>query len=288
LILSSPPGGAVDLVARTLAKKISESLQQQVIVDNRPGGGQIIGTDIAAKAEPDGYTLLVISITHTINPGLGLRLPYDSERDFSPISMLATSPLVLVVHPSTRVKTTGELIALAKSKPGQLNFAGSNASGGHLAMELLLDMTGTKMMHVPYNGATPALIDLIAGRVQVMMTSPLAAGPHIMSGKLSVIGVSSRARQGSMPRVPAIAETVPGYEASLWYGLLAPKGLAGRLISRLNAVTQRALASEDVRSFFESRGVMPEGSTPEEFSGFIRTEIDKWRKVIQSAGIKRG
>ena len=206
-VVPYPPGGATDIIARTLSQKLYEELGQQVIVDNRPGGGQILGTDIVAKAPPNGYAILLASVTHGINPGLIAKLPYDSLRDFTPISMVATSPNVLVTNARLPVKTVKELISLAKTHPGQLNYASSgNGSGGHLAMELFRSMTGTVMTHVPYKGAGPALTDLIAGQVQLMFTSPLAALPHVRTGKLRVLGVGSSKRTEAAPELVTISE----------------------------------------------------------------------------------
>lgn len=289
LVVPYPPGGAADLIGRILARKLADDLGQQVIVDNRPGGGQIIGTDIVAKANPDGYTILQASITHSINPGLVAKLPYDSVKDFAPVSLLAKSPLVLVVHPSVPANSVKDLISLAKARPGMLNFASSgNGSGGHLAMALFLQMTETKMVHVPYKGAGPALNDLIAGQVQVLITSPLAAIPHVKAGKLRLLGVSSKTRTAAMPDVPAISETVPGYEASLWYAFLAPRGVPGEVVSKLNKAVLKALDSPDVRELFAKRGVDVVGSSPGELTTYLREEIAKWRKVIKAAGIRQG
>jgi tripartite-type tricarboxylate transporter receptor subunit TctC len=289
LVIPYPPGGAADIVGRTLAKKLSEELGQQFVVDNRGGGGQVIGTEIVAKAAPDGYTILQTSITHAINPTLVPKLPYDTLRDFAPVSFIAISPLVLVVHPSVPAKSTRELIALAKAKPGQLNYASSgNGSGGHLAMALLLSMTKTKMVHVPYKGAGPALTDLIAGQVQCMLTSPLAAVPHAKAGKLRLLAVTSRKRTASMPDVPTVAETVPGYEAVLWYSFVVPSGTPKSVIDRLNAATRKALEMQDVRELFARNGADASGSSPEELQRFIRSEIDKWGKVVRENHITRG
>lgn len=289
LVVPYPPGGAADLIGRMLAKKMSDDLGQQVIVDNRGGGGQVIGTDIVAKATPDGYTFLQASITHSINPALLPKLPYDSIRDFTPISLLASSPLVLVVHPSVPAKSVKDLVSLAKAGPGALNYASSgNGSGGHLAMALLLEMTHARMVHVPYKGAGPALIDLIAGQVQMIITSPLAAMPHVKSGKLRLLGVSSKARTAAMPDVPAISETVPGYEASLWYAFLAPRGIPGKAASRLHVAVLKSLALPDVRAMFAKSGVDVIGSSAKELAVFLQNETAKWRKVIKAAGIRQG
>lgn len=288
LVVPSPPGGAVDLVGRTIAQKLADHLGQNVIVDNRPGGGQTVGPTIVSRAAPDGYTLLEISITHTINPGLDPKLPFDSVKDFSPISMIAMSPLVLVVHPSVPVRSVQDFVALAKAKPGQLNFGASNASGGHLALELFRDMTNINIVHVPYRGGGPALIDLMAGQVQLMMTSPLTAVPLARSGKLRLLGVSSKARSPAMPDVPTIAETVQGYDASLWYALLAPAGTPRNIIARLNALIQKALTLPDVRELFAKGGVDPMGSTPDGLGEYMSKEIEKWRRVIKASGMRRG
>lgn len=287
LVVPYPPGGAADLLGRALAQKLSEELKQQVIVDNRGGGGQVIATDIVSRAAPDGYTILMASVTHSINPGLRPKLPYDTQRDFAPITLLGSSPLVLVVHPSVPAKSVKELLALAKAKPNQLNYASSgNGSGGHLAMALLLDMSGISIVHVPYKGAGPALIDLIAGQVQAQMTSPLAAVPHVKAGKLRLLAVSGKSRSPALPQTPTIAETVPGYQVSLWYGFLAPAGTPQMAITRLNTAAQKALADPEVRALYAKYGAEPAGSTPEELGKHIASEIAKWRKVIKAAGIR--
>lgn len=290
LVVPFPPGGAADIVGRILAQKLTEDFAQQVLTDNRAGGAQTIATDIVAKSSPDGYTLLLASVTHGINPGLLPKLPYDSMRDFSPISLIAESPLVFVVHPSLPARSTKELIALARAKPGQLNYASSgNGSGGHLAMELFRNMTNINMVHVPYKGAALALIDVISGQAQLMLTSPLAAVPHVKSGKLRLLGVSGRARSSAMPDVPTIAEAgVRGYEATLWYAVLAPAGTPREVITRLNAAIRKALGARELRERFSSYGVDPTGSSPEEAAAHIRGEIEKWRKVIKTAGITVG
>ena len=288
LVVPYPPGGATDIIARTLSQKLFEDLGQQVIVDNRPGGGQILGTDLVAKAPPNGYTMLLASVTHGINPGLVTKLPYDSVRDFTPISMVATSPNVLVINARLPVKSVKELIALAKAHPGQLNYASSgNGSGGHLAMELFRSMTGTVMTHVPYKGAGPALTDLIAGQVQLMFTSPLAALPHVRTGKLRVLGVGSSKRTEAAPDLVTIAEAgVPGYDAPLWYAILGPAGMPDEIVTRLNASFKSILAMRDVRERFSSNGVDATYSTAAEVAVHISREIEKWRKVILAAGIR--
>ncbi len=287
-VVPYPPGGATDIIARTLSQKMFEDLGQQVIVDNRPGGGQILGTDLIAKAPPNGYNILLASVTHGINPGLVANLPYDSVRDFSPVSMVATSPNVLVINARLPVKSVKELIALAKAHPGKLNYASSgNGSGGHLAMELFRSMTGTVMTHVPYKGAGPALTDLIAGQVELMFTSPLAALPHVRTGKLHVLGVGSTKRSEAVPELVTIAEAgVPGFDAPLWYAILGPAGMPDDIVARLNGSFKSILAMRDVRERFSGNGVEATHSTTGELATHISREIDKWRKVIQSAGIR--
>jgi len=287
-VVPYPPGGATDIIARTLSQKLYEELGQQVIVDNRPGGGQILGTDIVAKAPPNGYAILLASVTHGINPGLIAKLPYDSLRDFTPISMVATSPNVLVTNARLPVKTVKELISLAKTHPGQLNYASSgNGSGGHLAMELFRSMTSTVMTHVPYKGAGPALTDLIAGQVQLMFTSPLAALPHVRTGKLRVLGVGSSKRTEAAPELVTISEAgVPGFDAPLWYAILGPAGLPDDIVAKLNTSFKSILTMRDVRERFSSNGVDSAWSTPTELATHMGREVEKWRKVIQAAGIR--
>jgi tripartite-type tricarboxylate transporter receptor subunit TctC len=287
-VVPYPPGGATDIIARTLSQKLYEELGQQVIVDNRPGGGQILGTDIVAKAPPNGYSILLASVTHGINPGLVARLPYDSLRDFTPISMVATSPNILVINARLPVKTVKELIALAKAHPGQLNYASSgNGSGGHLAMELFRSMTGTVMTHVPYKGAGPALTDLIAGQVQLMFTSPLAALPHVRTGNLRVLGVGSSKRTEVAPDLVTIDEAgVPGFSAPLWYAVLGPAGVPDDIVAKLNGSIKSILANRDVRERFSSNGVDATYSTAAELRLHMSQEIEKWRKVILASGIR--
>jgi tripartite-type tricarboxylate transporter receptor subunit TctC len=286
LILPYPPGGATDIVARALGQKLGDALGQQFVIDNRGGGGQVIGTALAAEAAPDGYTLILVTITHTINPALHRKLPYDSLADFTPVTLVAASPQILVAHPSVAAKSVSELIALAKAKPGGLNYASSgNGSGGHLAMELFKSMTGVQMTHVPYKGAGPALTDLIGGQVQVMFTSPLAALPHVKTGKLRGIAMASRTRSQAAPDLPTVAETVPGYEASLWYALLGPARLPQPVVATLNAETIRALRLPDVAERLTGQGVEPAGGTPAELAAFMKSETAKWGKVVREARI---
>lgn len=288
LVVPYPPGGATDIIARAVGEKVGHALGQQVVIDNRGGGAQIIGTDLVAKAAPNGYTILLASVTHSINPGLQPKLPYDSIKDFSPITLMAAGANVLVVHPSVPARSTKELIALAKSRPGQLNYASSgNGSGGHLAAELFRTMTGTDMTHVPYKGGGPAYVDLVAGQVNLMFTSPVPTLPHVKAGKLRALATTGARRSSAMPDLPTIAEAgLAGYEASLWYGILAPAGTPAPIVSLLHKHIVAALALPELKARFGPLGVDIVGSTPQEFLKHIQRETAKWTKVINAANIK--
>jgi tripartite-type tricarboxylate transporter receptor subunit TctC len=287
-IVPYPPGGATDIVARGLAQKWGEAFGQQVVIDNRGGAGQILGTELGARAAPDGYTLLLISITHSINPALVPKLPYDSLRDFTPISLLALSPQIFVAHPGVPAKNVPEFVAYTKAKAGQVNYASSgNGSGGHLASELFKFMTGASMTHIPYKGAAPALVDVVAGQTQVMFTSPLAALPQVKAGRLRALGMAGAKRSPAAPDIPTVAEQgVPGYEASLWYGLTGPAGLPKPIVTTLHAETVKALAQADFRERLLSQTVEPLGTTPEELRAFVVSETAKWGKLVRTANIR--
>ena len=289
LIVPYPPGGAGDIVGRMLSAKLTEALGQQVVVDNRGGGGQIIATEITAKAPPDGYTLFLASATHSINPGLRRgKLPYDSIKDFAPITLVADSPLVFIANPALGVSGIKELVAAAKARPGRINYASSGpGTGGHLSVELLKFQTGIDLVHVPYKGAGPALIDLIGGQVQVMCTSPLPAMPHVKSGRLKALGMTSRTRSRAAPDVPTVAEQgLPGFESSLWYALVGPAATPQTVIKRVHAETVKILKSPDLAEQLLSQGAEPVGSSPQELSRFIKSEIDRWTRVITQANIR--
>lgn len=287
LIIPYPPGGAGDFVGRLLGAKLTEALGQQVVNDNRPGGGQLIATQLAAQAQPDGYTLFLASATHGINPGLRKKLPYDSIRDFAPITLVASSPLIFVAHPSLNVGTIQELVAAAKARPGRINYGSSGpGTGGHLSIEMLKWMTGIDLVHVPYKGAGPALTDLLAGQIQLVCTSPLAALPHVRTGRLRGLAMTSRTRSHAAPDIPTVAESgVPGYESTLWYALLAPAGTPKAILKRLHAETTRAINLPDVTEKLRGLGADPIGSSPEELSKFLKTEIARWTEVIREAHI---
>ena len=288
LIVPYPAGGAGDIVGRLLSARLGESLGQQIVIDNRGGGAQLIATEIAAKAPADGYTLLLASATHSINPGLQKKLPYDTIRDFSPITMVASSPLVFVANPSLGVSNIRELVAAAKAQPGRINYASSGpGTGGHLAVELLSWMAGIKFTHVPYKGAAPALVDVIGGQVQFMCTSPLPAMPHVKSGKLRALAMTGSTRSQSAPDIPTVAEAgYKGYETTLWYALLAPAGTPRPVISRLHDETVKVVKSPAMTEQLMAQGAEPVGNSPQQLDAYIRTEIDRWTKLISQAQIK--
>jgi tripartite-type tricarboxylate transporter receptor subunit TctC len=288
LIIPYPAGGAGDIVGRLLSSRLSESLGQQIVIDNRGGGAQLIATEIAAKAPADGYTLFLASATHSINPGLRKKLPYDTIRDFSSITMVASSPLVFVANPSLGVSNIRELVAAAKTQPGRINYASSGpGTGGHLAVELLSWMAGIKFTHVPYKGAAPALVDVIGGQVQFMCTSPLPAMPHVKSGKLRALAMTGSKRSPSAPDIPTVAEAgYKGYETTLWYALLAPAGTPRPIISRLHDDTIKVVKSPAMTEQLMAQGAEPVGNSPQQLDAYIRSEIERWTKVIAEAHIK--
>lgn len=288
LIVPYPAGGAGDIVGRLLSSRLGESLGQQIVVDNRGGGAQLIATEIAAKAPPDGYTLFLASATHSINPGLRKKLPYDTIKDFSSITMVASSPLVFVANPALGVANIRELVAAAKAQPGKINYASSGpGTGGHLAIELLSWMAGVKFTHIPYKGAAPALVDVIGGQVQFMCTSPLPAMPHVKSGKLRALAMTGSMRSQSAPEIPTVAESgYKGYETTLWYALLAPAHTPRAVITRLHAETVKVVKSPAMTEQLMAQGAEPVGNTPQELDAYIRAEIDRWTKLIAQAHIK--
>lgn len=282
------PGGTNDILARLVGQRLSEAFGQSVIVDNRPGAGGNIGSDLVAKAASDGYTLLLGSPgPHTINPNLYPRMPYDPVNDFTPITLVATSSALLVVHPSVTSNSVQELIALAKSGKRHLNFASSgNGSSPHLAGELFNSMAGVQMTHIPYKGNGPALIDVIAGQVEIMFANKPGALPFVKMGKLKVIAVASAKRDPAMPRLPTVAETLPGYEATGWWGILGPAGMPKPIVERLHKVLVAIVASPDTREKMSAMGAEPLTNTPEEFSALIRTQLATIKKVVASSGMK--
>jgi tripartite-type tricarboxylate transporter receptor subunit TctC len=288
LIIPSAPGGGTDITARMIAPKMTEFLGQQIVIENRAGAAMMIGGEAVARAAPDGYTLLMGISTLTINPSIYAKMPYDAVRDFAPISLVVTLPNVLVSHPSLPSKTVRELIALAKSRPGQLTFGSAGVgSNPHLTMALFETMAGIKLTHVPYKGSGLALVDVVAGQISMMMSAVLSGLPHVNAGRLRAYGVTGGKRASSLPNVPTIAEAgVPGYEAVQWFGVLAPAATPRDIIAKLHAATARAVNEPDIRNRFIADGSDPAGGTPEEFAELIRTDLAKWAKVIKAAGIK--
>jgi len=288
-IIPQSPGGASDTVGRVVARGLSDRLGQQVVVDNRPGATGNIGHEIVKHATPDGYTLLLTAPNLVTSPSLFAKLPFDPMRDFAPITQMTLSPNVWLVHPSFGAGTMAELVALARSKPGAIDYASSGlASTQHLAGELLNVMAGIKLNHVPYKGGGPALIDLLSGRMQVMSSTLPSAASHIRSGKVKALAVTSAKRSSAFPEVPTVAEaaSLPGYEASTWQGLLFPAGTPSAVVVRLQKETAAVLALDAVRKRLSDLGYEPVATEPAAFSAFIKAEVAKWAKVIKSAGIR--
>ena len=288
LISGFQPGGGSDIVARLLAEKLTEALGRPFIVDNRSGAGGTIAMGIAAKAPADGYTLLVISGSQITNAAFITKVPFDILKAYAPITQASSGPYLVAAHPSVAAQNVKELIALAKAKPGQLTYASSGTgSFAHLGMELFKHLTGTDMVHVPYKGSGPALIDLIGGQVQLAVASTTSAMPHVRSGKLKGLAVTTLQRSPLIPELPAVAESgVPGFSVDSWYGVVAPAGTPGAIVRRLNAEIVKALASPAVVSYLAKEGSVPKGSTPAELAATIGAELAKWGKVIASARLK--
>jgi len=289
MIVAYPPGGGTDIVGRMVAQKLGEALGQPVVVENRGGASGNIGTELAARAVPDGYTVLMGNVApNAINVSLFRNLPYDPVADFAPVTLVASTPNILVVHPTTPARTVKEVIALAKAKPGALNFASAGVgSSSHLAGELFRILAGADIVHVPYKGAGPAMVDVLSGQVQLYFATMPAAMPHVKSGRLAPVAVTSARRSQALPGLPTIAESgVSGYEASTWYGLLAPARTPGAAVARLHEGVVKILADAAVREKLADQGFEPVGDSPGEFAAYIKSEIAKWGKVIRDAGIR--
>jgi tripartite-type tricarboxylate transporter receptor subunit TctC len=287
IVVGYPPGGPTDLLARTVAQKLVEFWGQQVIIDNRPGASGLIGAELTVRSAPDGYTLLMVPVTYAVVPSMLARMPFDAEKDLAPVAQVASAPFILVVHPTLPVKTVKDLIALARSRPGQLNYASASPGGiPHLAGELFNGMAGVKMVHIPYKGAAPATTDLVGGHVLLMFNNMLSAMPHVKSGRLRAVAVTSAKRSGAIPKLPTIAETLPGYEANGWYGAFAPALTPRELIAKINGEMNRAMRLPDVAQRLAGDGVEAVGATPEQFGGYLRREIVKWGKVVKASGAK--
>ena len=281
------PGGPGDAIGRMLGRKLTEGLGHPVVIDNRSGATTIIGTEIAARSPPDGYTLLLISTTHAVNPSLFQKLPYDPIKDFAPVTLITSTPFMLLVHPSVAAQSVSELLSVARSKPGRLNY-GSSGKGSsiHLTTELLKAAAKIEMTHVPYKGSGPAFIDLIAGQIQVLFSSTVSSLPHVKSGKVRGLAITSLNRAPALPAIPTIAESYPGFESSSWFGMLVPAKTPKLVIDRLLSETRAALKSPDMNQTLISQGAEPGGNAPSEFAAFFRSEINKWGRVIKAAGIK--
>jgi len=288
VVVPFAPGGATDVVFRVLAPKLSENLGQQALVDNRPGGGSTIGMDIVAKSAPDGYTLGVANLSFAVNPSLLAKLPYDTERDFAPVSLVTIVPLGISVHPSVPARSVKELIALAKAKPGSLHYASSgNGSATHMATELFKHLTGTDIVHVPYSGGGPAVLSVIGGQVPIYTGSIPSQVQHIKSGKLVALAVTSSKPDPALPGIPTVAEAgVPGYEAVEWQGVVVPAGTPGPVIERLNRAIVASVKAPELNERLAGVGAHAVGSTAAEFGDYIKKELSTWSRVIKATGIK--
>jgi tripartite-type tricarboxylate transporter receptor subunit TctC len=287
MIVPFAPGGGLDITTRLIGQKLTAKWGQNVVVDTRPGAATIVGTEIASKAAPDGYTLLMITTTFAINPGLRTRLPYDPFKDFAPVTQLNAQPNVIVVAPGFAGKSVKDLIALAQAKPGELTFASpGSGSAPHLSAEMFQRAAGIRMIHVPYKGIPPAVTDVIGGRVTMLFTTTISAAPHVNSGKLRALAITSGKRLASMANVPTIGETVPGYRAEAFQGMVAPAGVSPAILNKLSAEVISIIKSPEVVQSFQRDGAEVVGSTPREFTAFLKSEMQKWSKVIKEAGIQ--
>jgi len=287
-IVPYAPGGGADVMARIVAPRLGAALGQQIIIDNRGGAGGNIGSEAGAKAPPDGYTLLLGAAALTINVSLYSRLNFDPVKDLTPIALLAKSPNIVVVHPSLPVASVKDLIALARARPGQLNYASAGSgTTPHLAAELFKTMAKVQIVHVPYNGTSPAMVALMAGEVTLALAPALPVLPHVQSGRLRALAITSVTRMPSLPNLPTVSEAaLPGFESAQWYGVLVPAGTPAAIVSRLNAEIVKIMRLPDVNEQMTRQGSIVVGSTPEEFSAYIRAEIDKWAKVVKASGAK--
>ncbi|WP_240939274.1 tripartite tricarboxylate transporter substrate binding protein [Diaphorobacter sp. HDW4A] len=288
LVVPYPPGGPTDIVARVVAQKLQEQMGQSVIVDNKPGAGANLGAEQVARSAPDGYTLMVATTAHAINPSLFSKLNYSMTKDLAPVSQLTSGPLVIVATPSLPANNVKELIALAKAKNGGLNFASSgNGQSTHLSAELFNAMAGTKMNHIPYKGSAPALTDVMSGQADLMFDTMLSSMPFVKGGKLKAIAVTSSQRSPIAPDIPTVAEAgLPGYEAIAWNGIQAPAGTPKDIIDKLNAELRKALENPEVKQRFEAQGFSSAWNTPANYGQFIQAEVDKWAKVVKASGAK--
>ncbi len=288
IIVPFAAGGPADVYARVLAQRLQESLGQPFVVDDRPGGGSIVGTDAAAKSTPDGYTLLIMSNTHTVNESLMPNKPFALLRDFMPVAPINYSDLVMVVHPSVPAKTLGEFIALAKAQPGKLNYASSGpGTPYHMAGELFKAMAGVDIVHVPYRGSSGARTDILGGQVQMMFDAVTTMSEHVKAGQVRALGTSGKVRSSVLPDVPTVSEAgVPGYETTIWLGVIAPKGTPSAIVNRLNAEITRIVSRPEVRSDWAKQGAVAMAMTPDEFGKYIADDIVKWERIVRISGAK--
>jgi tripartite-type tricarboxylate transporter receptor subunit TctC len=287
IVVPATPGGAIDLIARTLAEKMTTSLAQPVVVENKPGASNNLGTDFIAKSPPDGYNLVIVASSHATNKWLFKQMPFDPIKDFEPVVYTHVVPLLLAVHPTVGAKTVPELVGWIKANPDKAIYASSGpGSSLHMAAELFMSMTKTKMQHVPYKGSSAAHPDLLAGRTAMIFDTVTAIRGHVKSGAVRGIAVTTAKRSSAMPELPTIAETLPGYDASTWGGILAPAGTPKDVVARLNSSINAALKMEDVRSRLMGAGIEIQGGTPETFAEVIRIEVDKWGRIVKEAGIQ--
>ncbi len=287
IVVPFAAGGGTDIVARLLGAKLSDSWGQPVVIDNRPGGATVIGSDLVAKSPPDGYTLLISTGNFTVNPAMFPRLPFDTTRDFIAVSMLATAPNVLVVHPSLPVKKVRELIAFARSHPRQINYGSSGNGGtGHLSMEMLKQMAGVDLVHIPYKGGGPALNAVLSGEVSVLFNNMIATMPHISSGRLRALGVTTKTRSPIAPDIPTIAESgLPGFEATGWFGAFVPAGTPDAIVKSMATEFARITSLKDVRDLLLGQGAVPVGNSSKEFAEFIRADIERWKTMFKTVRI---
>ncbi|HEY0338962.1 MAG TPA: tripartite tricarboxylate transporter substrate binding protein [Burkholderiales bacterium] len=287
LVVGFPPGGAADILGRIAAHELSSDLAQQVVVDNRGGAGGLIATEITARANPDGYTLLFTSIPHVINPHLYRKVSYDAVKDFTPVIQFVSVPLMMAAGPSLPAKNVKEVVAFAKAKPGQVNYgSGGSGSSSHLAMELFRSMAGIDLIHVPYKGTGPLITDMLGGQIALTIASAVPLSPQVRSGKLRGLGVTGPKRSPAFPDLPAIVETVPGYEVVNWFGIVAPAGTSRGIVVRVNTALNKALKSPDLVKALAAQTAEAVGGTPEDFAKVIRADFIKWAKVVKDSGAR--
>jgi tripartite-type tricarboxylate transporter receptor subunit TctC len=287
LIVPFPPGAFNDQLARTLSQKLGERWKQPVVVDNRPGASTVIGTDLAARAPADGHTLLIVSFAFAVNPSLHRSLPFDTGQDFTPVVLAAGTPNILVVHPGLPARSVKDLVQLARERPGRLDYAtAGNGTSNHLCTELFKSLAGVDLVHVPYKGSAPAVTDLLGGQVQVMFDNAPNVLPHVRAGKLRALAISTAARSAFAPDLPAVAETVPGFDVEVWFGVVAPAGVPRQVIGRLNADINAVLALPEVKNRFAEQGVRVIGGSPESFGAYLQAQTRRWARVVKEAGLQ--